>query len=167
MKPNLRIRKALLKDIDKVYSIEQEQFPHPWKKNFFISELSHDIARFFVAEDTDSRALAGYIIFWIIEETIELHDIAVAESYKRKGIASKLVDFLLDTADGGNVIEVFLEVRKSNQAAIAFYETYNFKKIDERKNYYKKPTENALVLKLEIGNLGSCALRASLKSPSA
>lgn len=142
---NLRIRKARSGDIDPVFSIELEQFPHPWKKKFFSSELTHNISYFYVAEDTDSKEVAGYIIFWIIEETLELHDIAVKGTYKKKGIGARLMSFMFETADAGGVEEMFLEVRKSNKEAITFYEKFNFKQIDERKNYYSDPVEDALV----------------------
>lgn len=144
---NIRIRKARSRDIDAIYSIEQEQFLHPWKKKFFTSELTHNISFFYVAEDTDSMEVAGYIIFWIIEETLELHDIAVKGTYKKKGLGGRLMSFMFETAEARGVEEMFLEVRKSNKEAICFYEKFNFKQIDERKNYYTDPVENALVYK--------------------
>ncbi|MCP4214325.1 MAG: ribosomal protein S18-alanine N-acetyltransferase [bacterium] len=149
----IRIRKTRSRDIDDVYGIEQEQFPNPWKKDFLYSELTHDIARFYVAEDTDNLQIAGYIIFWVIGETVELHDIAVGETYKKQGIGTRLLGFLLETIGNEKVRveEVFLEVRKSNDAAVAFYEKAGFKKIGERKNYYPNPVEDALLYVLNPG----------------
>lgn len=149
---SIRIRKTRAEDIDAVYSIELEQFTHPWKKKFFISELSHDISFFYAAEDTDSKEVAGYIIFWIVEETLELHDIAVKGTYKKKGIGSQLMRFMFETAAARGVEEMFLEVRKSNRDAVTFYEKFNFKQVGERKDYYSDPLENALVYKLIISN---------------
>lgn len=145
---NIHTRKARLEDIDAVFYIKQEQFSNPWKKKFFYDELNHDIAFFYVAVDTATKEVIGYIIFWIIQETLELHDIAVIEKYKKKGIGSQLMDFMLETGRGRQVEEMFLEVRYSNTAAIAFYEKYNFKKIDVRKNYYTEPVEDAVVYAL-------------------
>lgn len=142
------IRKARSADIDAIYYIKKEQFSNPWKKQFFYDELDHDIAFFYVAEDTTSKEITGYIIFWIIQETLELHDIAVREKYKKKGIGSQLLDFMLETAHARQVEEMFLEVRQSNTAAIALYEKYDFKKIDVRKNYYTEPVEDAAVYAL-------------------
>ncbi len=144
---NIRIRKTRSADIDPVFAIEQEQFLHPWKKKFFSSELTHNISFFYVAENTDSKEVAGYIIFWIVEETLELHDIAVKGTYKKKGLGAQLMRFMFDMAETRGVEEMFLEVRKSNKEAISFYEKFNFKQIDERKNYYTDPVENALVYK--------------------
>ena len=47
---------------------------------------------------------------------------------------------------------IFLEVRESNQTAINFYKKNKFKEISIRKNYYSKPTENAIIMKLEVNN---------------
>ena len=145
---NILIRKARPGDIDAVYYIKKEQFSNPWKKQFFYDELDHDIAFFYVAEDTTSKEIIGYIIFWIIRETLELHDIAVIEKYKKKGAGSQMMEFMLETAGARQVEEMFLEVRQSNTAAIAFYEKYHFKKIDMRKDYYTEPVEDASVFAL-------------------
>lgn len=142
------VRKAKPADIDPVYYIKQEQFSNPWKKQSFYDELDHDIAFFYVAEDTATQEIIGYIIFWIIQETMELHDIAVIEKAKKKGIGSQLMDFMLETARARQVEEIFLEVRQSNTAAITLYEKYNFKKLDVRKNYYSEPVEDAAVYTL-------------------
>ncbi len=159
------IRKAQHADIDRVHQIKVEQFPNPWKKELFHDELTHDMAHFYVAEEKNKILLGtgntgeqldkksgenvgeivGYILFWIIEETLELHDIAVSGRNQGKGIASTLMDFLLKSARKKKVEEIFLEVRRSNQKAITLYEKFDFKKIGERKNYYNNPPEDALI----------------------
>ncbi|HLP45854.1 MAG TPA: ribosomal protein S18-alanine N-acetyltransferase [Candidatus Kapabacteria bacterium] len=147
---NIDIRKTQPGDIDAVYYIKKEQFTNPWKKKFFYDELNHDISFFYVAEDAITKKICGYIIFWIIEETLELHDIAVIENYKNRGVGSQLMNFMLEIARIREVEEIFLEVRLSNAAAIAFYEKFNFKKIDVRKNYYSEPIEDAAVYGLYL-----------------
>jgi [ribosomal protein S18]-alanine N-acetyltransferase len=145
---NILVRKAKPADIDPVYYIKQEQFSNPWKKQLFYDELDHDIAFFYVTEDTASHEIIGYIIFWIIQETMELHDIAVIEKYKKKGIGSQLLDFMMEIARARQVEEIFLEVRQSNTPAITLYEKYHFKRIDVRKNYYTEPVEDAAIYAL-------------------
>lgn len=144
----IRIRKTQPEDIDAVYYIKKEQFSNPWKKKIFYDELNNDISYFYVAEDMTLKEIVGYIIFWVIQETIELHDIAVIEKYKKKGVGSQLMNFMLETARLKNVEEIFLEVRQSNVTAITLYEKYNFEKIDGRKNYYTEPVEDAAVYAL-------------------
>ncbi len=101
-----------------------------------------------MAEDRETNEIIGYIIFWIIEETLELHDIAVREKHKKKGIGFLMMKVMLEIARARKVEELFLEVRKSNGEAIKFYEKFNFKQIGVRKNYYKDPVEDALVFRL-------------------
>jgi ribosomal-protein-alanine N-acetyltransferase len=149
-KIKIELRKATIDDIAAIYRIEQAQFLNPWKKHFFTAELTHDISYFYAAEDVDSGKILGYIIFWIIEETIELHDIAVHENFIRTGIGSKMMDFLLETASRKGVEKIFLEVRKSNTGAEKFYKKYRFEKIDCRKNYFNSPREDALVYALYL-----------------
>jgi len=144
----IRIRKAEANDIDAIAGIEQQRFPHPWKKSYLMDELSHDISYFYVAEDVVDSQVAGYIIFWIIEDLLELHKIVSAENYKKKGIGKKLFLFMVEVARQKKVKEVFLEVRKSNTEAIQFYEAFHFRLTGTRKDYYQDPTEDALIYRL-------------------
>jgi ribosomal-protein-alanine N-acetyltransferase len=145
------LRKAKFDDIDRIIEIETEQFLHPWKRSAFVNELTHDIAWFYVAECTlpgKGKTVAGYIIFWVFGDTMELHDIAVAGDQKRKGIGKRLYELMMETARKKNVEEIFLEVRQSNDEAIAFYYNMGFQQVGMRKNYYSQPTENALIFRL-------------------
>jgi [ribosomal protein S18]-alanine N-acetyltransferase len=148
MKQQIRIRKTKAKDIPAIVAIENQQFPHPWKENQFTSELDHNIAFFYAAEDTVSLQIIGYIIFWVIEDMIELHNIAVSGEHKKKGIGKQLLLFMLEKATEKKVSEIFLEVRQSNSEAISFYEAFKFKKIAVRKQYYDNPCEDAAIFKL-------------------
>lgn len=146
----IRIRKARQKDIAGVVDIENRQFLHPWKEKYFSDELDHDIAYFYVAEDTADNVILGYIIFWVIEETMELHNIAVSPRHKRKGIGKQLYDFMMDTARDKRVEECFLEVRASNREARNFYEKLGFEEIAIRKDYYNNPVEDATIYKKKV-----------------
>jgi ribosomal-protein-alanine N-acetyltransferase len=92
----------------------------------------------------------GYILFWIFSDTLEIHDIAVKKKYHRQDIGSQLMKYMLEIARSNDVKELFLEVRKSNTAALKFYHKFNFKKIRERRDYYKNPVEDAWVLGLYL-----------------
>jgi ribosomal-protein-alanine N-acetyltransferase len=144
----IRTRKAKEKDIPAIKGIEDQQFLHPWKRNQFETELDHSIAFFYVAEEVSTGTIAGYIIFWLIEDTIELHNIAVSAQFKKKGIGKQLLGFMLEIAHQKNAREIFLEVRQSNREAIGFYEAFDFKQIAVRKDYYNNPREDAVIYKL-------------------
>lgn len=149
-KIGIKISKAESGDIDDVYRIEQEQFLKPWKKHYFTAELSHDLSYFYIARDEDAGDIRGYMICWIIEKTMEIHNIAVKREHKRQGTGSQLMEFMLAKAAADNVDEVFLEVRKSNLEAVRFYEKYKFRQIGCRKNYFSEPQEDALVYALYL-----------------
>lgn len=147
----LRIRKARAGDIETITGIEQQDSLHPWPARYFSAELTHDIAYFFVAEDVNAGEIAGYIIFWIVQEMMELHNIVAAGKYRKKGIGKRLFLFMLETAKKKKVTEIFLEVRRSNAAVIAFYESFNFQQVGTRNDYYSDPREDALIYKLTLG----------------
>lgn len=147
---HILIRKATNDDIDAVIDIENQEFLHPWKRSMFESEIDHDIAFFYVAVAQSNQQVVGYIIFWVIGNQIELHNIAVCQSHKKKGIGKKLLSFLLDQASQYHVAEIFLEVRASNHEAISFYEAHQFKRVIVRKKYYNNPVESAIVYKRQL-----------------
>lgn len=144
------IRKAISKDINAIIKIEQQRFPNPWKKDFFAREIGHDIAFFYVAEDPETHGIIGYIIFWIIQEIVELHKIAAALDTSKKGIGKKLFNFMLETSKEKKAEKIFLEVRKSNAKAIKFYQSNNCQYTGNRKDYYNNPKEDALLYTIII-----------------
>lgn len=146
------IEKARHEDIEAVFLIEKAQFSHPTKKEYFISELDHHLARFYVCRFPDPNEIVGFFICWIIEDTMEIHDIAAAPAYQGKGIGAAMLNFILDMAAQEKVTEIFLEVRASNSRAINFYKKFNFIEKDCRKNYYNQPVEDALILMLVLDN---------------
>jgi ribosomal-protein-alanine N-acetyltransferase len=148
----IKTRKATPSDIPAVFQIQVEEIQNPCEIAQLTHEFSLDISCFYVAEAVDSREIAGFIIFWVLGDTIELHDIAVKRAYKRLGIGGKLLDCLMQTADRRQVKEIFLEVRESNQGAIHFYEKHDFKKISTRKSYYSHPVEDAFIYALYSPN---------------
>ena len=89
--------------------------------------------------------MAGYFALLCVYD-LNFVSVAVAAEYRRRGIAGKLLEKALEGFEG----DVFLEVRKSNLPAIALYEKLGFKKIAERKNYYDRPCEDAIIMKAEL-----------------
>ena len=90
------------------------------------------------------------MIFWIIEKTIEIHNITIGENFKRIGVGSQMIEFVIALARKYKAKNILLEVRESNKKAVNFYEKFNFKKIYKRKNYYRFPQEDCLVYGLSL-----------------
>jgi len=141
----ISIHKAISEDIPRVFEIETEVTPNPWKERYFVDEIGNPLSFFYVARDDESGDVGGYIVFWLIEDVIELHNIAVSKNFQRRGIANALMDTMVKIASECEIREIFLEVRASNAPAIALYEKFGFTPAGVRKNYYTKPREDALL----------------------
>lgn len=138
------IRKMLKKDLSEVERIEQSCFTSDaWSESSFVYAMENDELLSLTAE-IDGR-VAGYIVVTrIVEASID--SIAVAPEYRRQGVAEKLIRAAFEGYSG----DVFLEVRQSNLAARELYKKLGFEEISVRKNYYEKPTENAIIMKTQL-----------------
>jgi [ribosomal protein S18]-alanine N-acetyltransferase len=116
---------------------------------------------FFIA--IRDREIVGFISGRRIREEGEILNLAVQPRTRRNGVAKALLEALLEEFRRERVLQVFLEVRESNVAAIAFYQKSGFEKTGRRPGYYRHPEEAALVLDLKLERVaaGSCATGAS------
>ena len=114
-----------------------------WSLESFRSETEKDCGYVFAAVQEENRVV-GFLTAFSSIDSADLTNIAVLPEYRRQGIAGALLQALL--AETGEK-EIFLEVRESNQNAIAFYQKYDFEQVGLRKNFYQNPTEHALVMK--------------------
>ncbi|MEO2069225.1 MAG: ribosomal protein S18-alanine N-acetyltransferase [Desulfurobacteriaceae bacterium] len=144
---DLLVRECREEDIGDILKIERESFSDCWSKETLEKELSLPFSYFLVAEV--NKEVVGYLISWIIDEVCELNRIAVSKRFRGKGIGKKLITSLINFCFEKSVKGILLEVRESNFAAIRFYESFGFKKISTRKNYYGN--ETALIYKLFLG----------------
>ncbi len=100
-----------------------------------------------VAEEAGG-AIVGFLIARCVADEVEILNLAVSDRLRRKGIASSLLRRLFEELAAAPPARIYLEVRRSNKAAIVFYERQGFSCVGERRNYYRHPTEDALVLSL-------------------
>lgn len=127
-------------------AIEEECFNDPWNRDMLESYLKKDNARFFAA--VEEGALAAYIGSQLVVDELEIFNVAVAESFRRRGIAKRLVERLTEEAAAMGAERITLEVRAGNAPAIALYEKLGFVEVGRRKNYYRSPREDALLMDL-------------------
>ncbi len=130
-------------DIKEIAELEKECFSEPWSELSLKDELTNETARFYVLRDNEK--LLGYIGANNICGEVYITNVAVNSACRGKGYGKKLVNHLLKQGKLEKALFVTLEVRESNKNAISLYEKCGFKKIGERKNFYSKPTENALI----------------------
>jgi ribosomal-protein-alanine N-acetyltransferase len=142
---SLEIRTMRSADLPQVMLIELSTFTMPWSESTFRGLLRRRDSDLFVADIKGE--IAGYAVFWAVMDQGELGNVAVDESHRGKGIGTKLIQAVLDSAGERGVREIFLEVRKSNTKAQELYKTFGFSEAGRRKNYYLEPLEDALVMK--------------------
>ena len=128
--------------IEQIFNLEKEIFKSSaFSKSYLNTLIKGDVSFIYVYLIDDK--VCGYLMILDSIDVYEILAIAAVEEYRNKGIAQELLD-KIKTKD------IFLEVRESNKVAINFYKKNNFKEISIRKNYYSEPTENAIIMKLEV-----------------
>ena len=131
--------------LDQIVVIERDSFSDPWTRGMFASELDaavHGYARGAIRD----RSLIGYILAVFIPDEAHIGNLAVHPAERRHGVAQRLLDELVRDAGRAGVRRVTLEVRQSNQTARKFYYKNGFIDIAIRKNYYRSPEEDAIVM---------------------
>jgi ribosomal-protein-alanine N-acetyltransferase len=95
--------------------------------------------------------LAGYLIAWFVEDEAHLANIAVVPWARRRGLAQRMLDWLYEEAYLRGSRMIVLEVRTSNSGALRLYERNGFVAGGVRRNYYKNPREDAIVMVRLLG----------------
>ena len=144
---DLLIRRIEESDIAELYNIERLSFTSPWSFKSLMSELTNPLAVYFAAELEGQ--VVGYIGMYKILDEGHITNLAVKPAYQLLGIAKRLLNTLCDFAEKNNMSLLTLEVRPSNYPAISLYESFNFKNVGMRKNYYSAPTEDAYIMTRE------------------
>ena len=138
------IRRMQMEDLPEVCVIEKDNFSLPWSEDSFLESLEKDYTVFLVA--LIEEEIAGYVGCYCVAGTGEITNVAVKASHRRKGIGGMLLEKLYEEGSALDTSEYFLEVRESNETAIALYARQGFVKEGIRKNFYEKPVENAVIM---------------------
>ena len=133
--------------VAQIAELEKLCFSDPWSANSIASELENKLAFWLVA--TEGDRVAGYIGSQTVMEETDMMNVAVHPDYRRKGIAEALINDLVENLKKMGSHCLTLEVRASNVPAITLYEKLGFTEIGRRKNYYRNPREDALILRKE------------------
>lgn len=131
-------------DIDEILDISALSFSICWSKNSYLQELTNPVAKYLVAKIDNT--VVGFVGTWIVLDESHITNIAVHPTYRKQGIASKLIEELLDYCKSQGCIACTLEVRSSNIAAKSLYEKHGFKQDGIRKRYYEDNNEDAILM---------------------
>jgi ribosomal-protein-alanine N-acetyltransferase len=135
-------------DLDEIMAIERASFPFPWSPRFFLQEIQVPCARSVLAQ-ADGK-IVGYVLFWVLPDEVDIHNIAVRSEYRRRGIGRMLLQQVVAAARKRQSNRVTLEVRKSNIAAQTLYRSAGFAMTGVRKGYYSDNGEDALAMAFEM-----------------
>ena len=141
------IRKMNLGDFSAIAELEKLCFSDPWSEKSVASELDNPLSLWLVA--MEGECLAGYVGSQTVLDETDMMNIAVHPNYRRRGVAKQLVERLVETLKQRGSRCLTLEVRASNEPARKLYEKLGFQQIGLRKNYYRNPREDALILRKE------------------
>ena len=141
----VRFRDAVPADSAAIAELEILCFSCPWSREALEQELAQNpLARYCVAE-ADGRIVA-YGGLWIVVDQGHIINVAVHPAYRRQGVGKALIAEMLRRTGPEGVTAYTLEVRRSNEAALALYDSFGFRPAGIRKNYYENPVEDALIL---------------------
>ena len=133
---------------EEVARIEAATFSEPWSVKAFEDAVASDNYIYIVALDNDK--VVGYAGCVMSMGEADITNIAVSDEYRRMGIGNELLGQLIKQMKNHTIDKAFLEVRESNNSARMLYINSGFSEIGVRKNFYRKPDENAILMELTI-----------------
>jgi ribosomal-protein-alanine N-acetyltransferase len=142
----IEYRKLKLRDLNAIEEIERSSYPTPWSRSMFAGELAKPSSICLGAIDTEGNELVGYLIISRYVDAWHVMNVAVAESHRRRGVATGLMQRLFEETSRDGRRGYTLEVRISNDAAIHLYEQLGFKARGIRRGYYTDNREDALIM---------------------
>jgi ribosomal-protein-alanine N-acetyltransferase len=143
----IELRQLDLGDLGAIERIEREAYPTPWSRSMFAGEVAKPSSISLGAFDTDAGdALVGYLIISRYVDAWHVMNVAVADAYRRRGIASRMLEELFRLTEPDHKRGYTLEVRVSNASAIALYERLGFHATGVRRGYYTDNREDALIM---------------------
>ena len=140
----IEIRSLELGHLNPIEEIERRSYPTPWSRSMFASELAKPSSICLGAFDAEN--LAGYLIISRYVDAWHVMNVAVSPEYRRRGIATMMLDRLFELTAGDGRRGYTLEVRVSNTDAIRLYERVGFKARGIRRGYYTDNREDALIM---------------------
>lgn len=143
----MEIRLMCEADIPQLAELEKLCFSDPWSVSAFTYELKNPLSLWLVAAQQDK--VLGYVGSQTVMDESDMMNIAVAAEYRRQGIGGQLVKELIGQLAERGSKSLSLEVRVSNESAIALYKKLGFQQVGRRPGYYRNPKEDAYILRKE------------------
>jgi ribosomal-protein-alanine N-acetyltransferase len=145
----IEIKRLQLRDLSAIEEIERLSYPTPWSRSMFASELSKPSSICLGSFDGDR--LVGYVIVSRYVDAWHVMNVAVTPEYRRRGLAGRMLTALFELTVHDERRGYTLEVRVSNEGAIALYERLGFRSSGIRRGYYTDNREDALIMWRDAG----------------
>jgi len=149
----LAFRRMEVGDLDRVMEIAREGFAHPWSPELLKRELAHDWSTVLLAtrrapgaEPTGRERVVGFLVYWLVHDEVHVLNIATALSERRRGVARALMGEAVARGRAAGATVATLEVRRSNEPALALYRSLGYRQVGVRPNYYVDENEDAIVM---------------------
>ncbi len=142
----MTFRQMTPEDLGDIIEIENTCFTaDAWSEDDFLYRLNEKdgAVRFINVVAEENGEVAAYLAAVTVADEMNVDSVAVKPEHRRKGVASKIIDFAINKADASVIM---LEVRESNLPAISLYQSLGFEKVGMRKDYYERPVENAILM---------------------
>ncbi|MCB5191187.1 ribosomal protein S18-alanine N-acetyltransferase [Methylobacillus arboreus] len=136
LKPDATLRPMQLDDLDTVARIEPTIFPYPWTRGNFSDSLESGYSCWVYEQDSE---IFGYAVLMLVLDEAHLLNVSIAAPRQGKGYGRSLLAHMMDVARQHGALNMFLEVRPSNYAAISLYESMGFNEMAIRRGYYPAP----------------------------
>ena len=143
---SVAIRDATRRDVDQISEIERLSFTDPWSAGSFRSLVEDDRVFFRVAVGKDALVV-GYLVAWFVLDEAEIANLAVDPAVRGRGIGAALLETALREGARRGTAAIYLDVRDSNAAARALYRSRGFAEVARRPRYYRRPVEDAVVMR--------------------
>lgn len=140
------------RDLIDVVEIEETSGLNRWGYDAYRRELfTNPNSIMIVARNlVPGPAVLGFFAGWVVEDELHVNNVASHRDYRRMGVGRSLMEAAVDEAKFRGVAHVLLEVRASNEAALRMYKNLGFSLVGRRRDYYRLPCEDALVMKLKL-----------------
>ena len=136
------------KDVRDLMSLEGMCFAYRWTEEQFLLGLGKSAFR--VLGIRRKGVLAAYIAYSVIEDEMEILNLAVHPDYRRQGLAERLLSESFKDCVESNVSKSFLDVKASNEPALGLYRKFGYKQVGVRKKYYPDTREDALLFRYDF-----------------
>jgi ribosomal-protein-alanine N-acetyltransferase len=134
-------------DIPSILEIENVSFQTPWRFSTFSGEIVNKGISFpYVIVHRIVERVIGYIIYWKIQEEVQISNFALHPDFRGKGIGEAVMRRIIKAIQRDGGVYVFLEVRPSNLSARSLYNKLGFKVLGTKKDYYQSPLEDAIIM---------------------